>query len=224
MMIHDDIFKNNYEPSYGHNLYLQCINQNQINQNKLKIGFYYGFSAKCNIPYLSRQLTTYHIIRYDGHHLGNFNIYFLFSLYNHNHQNMYWTHGIEYNNLFPLSNPIFYQLNRNNIYDMILADETISDDRKNELIAELNNNINNQSTVQLREREQQEHAHAHAREQEHVVTCSICMTNPLNRVITTCGHTLCNVCAMHSSYNRCHMCRTPINRNNDIRPLFISYS
>lgn len=208
MMVHKDVFKN-YGESYGKNLRLQFINQNEINQNLLKVGYYYGLSIQGIIPHLSSQWTTYHIVRYDGHHNGFINIYYLFSLYHkidinglNGYRNIFWTTGIENNNHI-LSNLLFYQLNKNITHDMILADETITDDRKNELIAELNNN---ETILELR---------------ESVLTCSICAINPLNRVLI-CGHTLCNVCSTHPSYNTCHMCRIPIDQNNDIRPLFIS--
>jgi len=243
----EEVFKN-YQPNYGRNLSIQLINLNKINQNNLIIGHYYGYSGDGPIRILGGRMTTYHIVRYDGQINNGIPImHVLFSLFQSSNINgervVYWTHGLEYYSICNLQNPTFYQLSYTTIRDMILEDQTISDDMKNQLLIGLNriihtgqhglNLVQSRSQSRAQSRAQSpELSHvlsrAQSREQspvttsEQLLTCSICMTNVLNRVLL-CGHTLCNVCSDNPGYNACHMCRVPITyRQRDIRPLFLS--
>lgn len=174
-------------------------------------------------------MTTYHIVRYDGHiNNGIPLMHVLFSLFQSSNINgeriVYWTHGLEYYSICNLQNPSFYKLSYTTIHDMILEDRTISDVVKNELLRRLNIGQHAQSHAQS---DAQSHAQSDAQSDSEshlsrLVTCSICMTNVLNRVLL-CGHTLCSVCSDNPGYHACHMCRLPItNRQRDIRPFFLS--
>ena len=200
IIVPEKVFKN-YSNDYDRNLSLKLVPNNIINQITLIRGNYYGFSGEGIIHKLSTSWITYHIVRYDGLERGFLNIHCLFSLYFniniHGERTVYWTNGQPNNIIRVLNNPLFYQLPKDNIRDMIYEDESLDDDRKNILVRRLDeeqlNNLPN-------------------------LLCTICMTNPLNRVLS-CGHTLCNTCIENPGYHNCHMCRRTININ-DIRPLY----
>jgi dissimilatory sulfite reductase (desulfoviridin) alpha/beta subunit len=200
MITPPEVFQNNYSQNYGRNLSLQLIPQNVISSNSLRIGNYYGYSGEGIINKLSSQWKTFHIVRYDGIERGFLRLYCLFSLFYiidiYGKRIIHWTNGIDSDMVRNLNNKMYYQLNPDITRDMILADETILDDRKNELIRALNASSES-------------------------ITCSICMTNPLNRVITQCGHTLCSECAINPAFQACHICRIQINPVIHIIPLYI---
>jgi hypothetical protein len=204
-MIPIESFKN-YHRSYGRNLSLNLVNSNIINQQSLIQGKYYGLSGEGIINRLSTQWTTFHIIRYDGGmERGFLNIHCLFSLYFNidisGRRTVFWTKGIDNNTIRVLNNIIFYQLPKDNIRDMIMEDETFDDDKKKVMLEELDEERSISSS------------------ESSILTCTICMTNPLNRVLS-CGHTLCSTCVENSGYHNCHMCRRTINRQIDVRPLY----
>jgi len=207
MIVPPEVFENNYSNSYGKNLYLQLVPKNIINQNSLIIGKYYGYSGEGIINHLSSQWRTFHIIRYDGIIRGFLNIHCLFSLFYISdilgEQIIHWITGVNNDTVINLNNKIYYELSTDIIRDMIWADKTIPDEEKNERLNQLNERIN-----------------ANSQTETSLTTCTICMTNPLNRVITQCGHTLCCECATNPGFHTCHICRIPINLNNII-PLYI---
>ena len=47
------------------------------------------------------------------------------------------------------------------------------------------------------------------------LTCCICQTNPVNRVLTKCGHLLCDQCVTH--VRKCPECRKPFTRNDTVK-------
>lgn len=204
-MIPIQVFKN-YRTTYGRELSLNLVNSNLINFSSLRRNGYYGFSGEGIIQNLSTSWNTFHIVRYDGGmERGYPNIHCLFSLYFNidisGRRTVHWTEGLDDNIVRRLNNPRFYQLPKDNVRDMILEDETFDDDKKNQLIRELD--------------EESQHISSESSN----LTCTICMTNPLNRVLT-CGHTLCSTCVEHVGYRNCHMCRRTINIQIDVRPLF----
>jgi len=206
MILQSNVFQNNYSQYYGRDLSLRLIPQNVISLNSLRIGNYYGYSGDGIINKLSSQWKTFHIIRYDGIERGFLQMYCLFSLFHnidiYGNRKIHWTNGINSNIVNNLDNKMYYELPTDMKRDMILADETISDNRKNELIHQLNMSIET-SII------------------ERPIKCGICMTNPLNRVITQCGHTLCSECSDNPAFQTCHICRIPINRATHIIPLYI---
>jgi hypothetical protein len=210
MILPEQVFKN-YHDSYGSNLTLLFDdNSNIISQESLRSGKYYGFSGEGSIDRLSNQWTTFHIIRYNGPpERGIVDIHCLFSLYFYTHRSertIFWTNGMNSDDISRLNNIKFYILPKNIRRDMIRADNSLSNNDKNEMIIELENDINQDYSQQP---------------QSNIPVCSICMTNPLDRVLS-CGHTLCSTCVNNPGYRNCHMCRLPINRYTNVMPLYIS--
>ena len=46
--------------------------------------------------------------------------------------------------------------------------------------------------------------------------CSICVTNTVNRVLDTCGHTLCSTCEPNLTSGTCHICRASFGKINKL--------
>ncbi len=42
--------------------------------------------------------------------------------------------------------------------------------------------------------------------------CSICLSNNVDHVLVPCGHTFCEQCANHLQHNKCHYCRTMVQK------------
>ncbi len=53
------------------------------------------------------------------------------------------------------------------------------------------------------------------RQTDSVMTCPICMNDPVCKFFIPCGHTFCNRCALNIR-NRCHICRQPVEMTKNL--------
>ena len=193
----------NFSPNYGKELSQFFIEQNLIKDyDKLKKHYYYGFSGiNPNNPLVKQ----FHIVKYNDINNGFFTVIIMFSLFyrvENNIRTIFWTYPLlDTHELNNFTNKKFYKLPNHIMKDMIYQDNLISNDNKLAMIQRF------YEIDQISENS--------------FIKCSICWNNPINKVLV-CGHTICSSCIQHHSYDKCHICRTPItDKNIDIRPLFL---
>ena len=200
--LNNNVFRN-FAPNYGKELSKLFIDSNLItNYDRLKTHHYYGFSG---VDPNNPDIRQFHIVKYNDLNNGFFSVNIIISLFhrNQNHiRTVFWTRPLldssELNNL--VSKRI-YELPFYIMKDMVYQDNLISNDHKLAMIQRL------RETDQICETT--------------FIKCGICYCNPINKVLS-CGHTLCSSCVIHPSFDKCHICRTPItDRNIDVRPLFL---
>jgi hypothetical protein len=201
-IVNNNVFRN-FSPNYGKELSLFFVDENLIRDyDKLKKHYYYGFSG---IDQNSPHVKQLHIVKYSDLNNGFFTVNILYSLFyriENNIRTVFWTHPLidtyEINNL---QNKRIYKLPIYIMKDMVYKDNLIPIDNKLSMIQRF------YEIDQISENT--------------FIRCTICYLNPINKVLI-CGHTICSSCVEHHSYDKCHICRTPIiDRNIDIRPLFL---
>jgi hypothetical protein len=193
----------NFAPNYGKELSLLFVQENLIRDyDRLKKHYYYGFSGiDPNNPLVKQ----FHIVKYNDLNNGFFTVHIIHSLFyrvENNIRTVFWTHPLldtyELNNLV---NKKIYKLPIYIMKDMVYQDNHVSNDNKLAMIQRF------YEIDQISENT--------------MIKCGICYFNPINKVLI-CGHTICSLCVEHPSFDKCHICRTPItNRNIDVRPLFL---